>query len=336
MDSFEEISSTEFSDRRPEHMHPWHVAATFAGTYMVLCLIYIRVSGIIAVQIAGSKSELLFIELLKGSAFVIFSAAVLYVLIHLLLHRVRAREAELAAHRQALIQSQQRAAAGLFAASVAHDLNNALTVHEYASEELQNNDLSEQDRREILHELVQANRRMRVLTRRLMNIGHKGTPGETTDIDLRKTVQHSMKLLKNHKKVKTCTLKTSFDGAIPFHGNPAAVSQLVTNLVLNAADATGGQGRIHVSLCRINETAELVVEDDGPGIPEGEKEQVFDPFFTTKKGGNGLGLMTVKACASEHGGDVLVDTSELGGARFKVRLPLTISGAACPKAADER
>lgn len=65
----------------------------------------------------------------------------------------------------------------------------------------------------------------------------------------------------------------------------------------------------------------FVVEDDGPGVSDTLKIKIFEPFFTTRHEGTGLGLAIVAAVAHEHQGNVSVDASELGGARFEVRFP---------------
>jgi len=76
------------------------------------------------------------------------------------------------------------------------------------------------------------------------------------------------------------------------------------------------------------ELTELVVEDDGPGIPEPSRSRVFDPYFTTKSEGTGLGLAIVKKVVLEHGGEIEQRASSMGGASFEVRLPLCEPGTA--------
>jgi len=74
----------------------------------------------------------------------------------------------------------------------------------------------------------------------------------------------------------------------------------------------GGQGSL------------LVVEDDGPGIPEGQRERIFEPFARlpgTDRPGSGLGLTLVAQQVALHGAEIAVDGSSLGGARFSVQLP---------------
>ena len=67
---------------------------------------------------------------------------------------------------------------------------------------------------------------------------------------------------------------------------------------------------------------DLLVEDDGPGVPDAMRERVFDPYFTTKAEGTGLGLAIVKKIVVEHNGAIVARRSErLGGAAFVVSLP---------------
>jgi two-component system nitrogen regulation sensor histidine kinase NtrY len=68
--------------------------------------------------------------------------------------------------------------------------------------------------------------------------------------------------------------------------------------------------------------AVLEVNDSGPGIPQSDRNRVFDPYFTTRTEGTGLGLAIVKKVVLDHGGEIECDQSRLGGASFRIRLPL--------------
>ena len=104
-------------------------------------------------------------------------------------------------------------------------------------------------------------------------------------------------------------------------GDPALLAQLVRNLVDNAA--RHASSTVALSL----EDGLLAIEDDGPGIPEPERERVFERFVRLDEGrardagGSGLGLAIVRELAAAHGGAVVVVPGRLGGARFEVRLP---------------
>jgi signal transduction histidine kinase len=66
---------------------------------------------------------------------------------------------------------------------------------------------------------------------------------------------------------------------------------------------------------------DVVVDDDGPGLPLETRDRIFEPFFTTKAKGSGLGLSIVHAIVTQHGGRLRVQSSPEGGARFVVSLP---------------
>lgn len=99
------------------------------------------------------------------------------------------------------------------------------------------------------------------------------------------------------------------------------IIQLVINLVHNAGQAVASGGRVRLTSRSQEGLVTLIVEDDGPGVPESLRQEIFQPFYTSKKGGTGLGLPIVARIARNHGGDVKVDRSpDLGGARFIVGL----------------
>jgi two-component system phosphate regulon sensor histidine kinase PhoR len=111
-------------------------------------------------------------------------------------------------------------------------------------------------------------------------------------------------------------------------GEEDRIRQLLSNLIENALRyATAGDGAVRVSVNRDSAQAQVVVEDDGPGIPSDALERVFDRFFRVDRGrsrgqgGTGLGLAIVRHVATAHGGSVWAENRTVGGARFVVTLP---------------
>jgi nitrogen fixation/metabolism regulation signal transduction histidine kinase len=103
--------------------------------------------------------------------------------------------------------------------------------------------------------------------------------------------------------------------------------RVVANLVENAMQAAQRVGRqpevrIHAEARREQKRAAILVDDNGPGVPEAERQHIFDPYITHREGGTGLGLAIVRKIVIDHGGDVTVSQSPTGGARFTVELPL--------------
>jgi PAS domain S-box-containing protein len=113
------------------------------------------------------------------------------------------------------------------------------------------------------------------------------------------------------------------------------LTQAVTNLLRNAADAVGDRGRVTVRAYAgsagaareespvkpVREYLTIEVADTGPGVADDVIDKIFSPFFTTKSQGTGLGLAAVRRVAALHGGEVRYRESESGGSRFLVEIP---------------
>jgi two-component system OmpR family sensor kinase len=124
-------------------------------------------------------------------------------------------------------------------------------------------------------------------------------------------------------------------------GNPDELHRMVLNLLDNAAHHTPPGSRIELRLRAEGTNAVVEVADDGPGVPVELREQVFERFVrgegpadTAIGGGSGLGLAIVGAVARSHGGSAEAGESDLGGALFRVRLPLRKSEKSITGALD--
>ncbi|WP_171818212.1 ATP-binding protein [Pyxidicoccus fallax] len=96
----------------------------------------------------------------------------------------------------------------------------------------------------------------------------------------------------------------------------------VTHLVRNAVQASPSGGRVRMTVASHADGVCLVVEDEGPGIPNVDPARVFEPFFLTRANGRGLGLAIVRRVVLAHGGTVRAMARPGKGARFEVHLPL--------------
>jgi PAS domain S-box-containing protein len=105
------------------------------------------------------------------------------------------------------------------------------------------------------------------------------------------------------------------------------LSEVFDNLLRNAMQATGSGGRILIGCAqRRPGWARFTVEDDGHGLPDNLRANLFKPFVSSRSGGTGLGLPICRRIIEEHGGSIDATDSELGGACFKVRLPMPETG----------
>jgi signal transduction histidine kinase len=100
------------------------------------------------------------------------------------------------------------------------------------------------------------------------------------------------------------------------------LSEILVNLLQNAREALDGQGRIVIAAAQLRDHAvEIVVRDDGPGIPPDKLERVFEAYFTTKERGTGLGLAIVRHNVELYGGMIRVDSALGTGTKFTITFP---------------
>jgi two-component system osmolarity sensor histidine kinase EnvZ len=154
----------------------------------------------------------------------------------------------------------------------------------------------------------------------------RGEGGEESEVaDLVDLVRDTVAAAAKAHASSRADIPVSAPDVMPFSVKKAGLRRCVTNLVDNALK----HGRhVAVSLTRDDTRAEIVVEDDGPGIPESRYEEAFRPFHrldqgrNLQTGGSGLGLAIARDIARAHGGDIVLDKSAMGGLKATIRLPV--------------
>jgi signal transduction histidine kinase len=307
-------------DGRPS-LQPLVVALFLGLGYMTLCSVYILLSGKLAGEISTSLAELQRIEMFKGVAFVLVTGLVYFGFAYILLRRIAVQQEVLLQHQSALAESEGRAMAGTFASSLAHDMNNLLTIAQGFWERIRDLVLAS-PHMESARSMDRVLEDLALLGQRMSAIARTAQAGEVEQLDLTKLVQSVMTLAPSHRRVRKARLTTRLTGPLHLAGNRILIGRMLMNIVLNAAESAGEGGKVDVRLRREQGDAVIEVHDNGPGVPPEEREKIFEPFFSTKEGGTGLGLLAARLGAEEHGGTIEVGESDLGGAMFRVRLPL--------------
>lgn len=156
--------------------------------------------------------------------------------------------------------------------------------------------------------------------------------GPTERRSLRDAVRDAATMAEPVVKSRRILLETALDpDPLTVLASPNDLERIVLNLLGNCAKVLDPGARVRVSAGAAGDgCAEVVVEDDGPGIPAEVLPRLFQPFATSRPdaGGTGLGLFVSRAAARRFGGDLLAENVPGGGARFTLRLPLA-AGAAC-------
>lgn len=225
-----------------------------------------------------------------------------------------------------LLQAEKLAALGELVAGVAHEINNPLaSVLGYTQLALRR-DPPERIRRYLVTAASEAERAGRIV-RNLLTFARKHPP-EKSWHSLNEIVEKTLDLKAYHFRTSQIRLEQDLDPELPqtmLDGHQ--IQQVLLNLLNNAEQALaerGRGGRIRVATRRRGDFLELVVEDDGPGIPLEIQTRIFEPFFTTKQEGRGtgLGLSLCHGIVQEHGGSIRVESRPGEGARFFVTLPV--------------
>ena len=229
---------------------------------------------------------------------------------------------ELRTREEEARRSGKFVAMGNLAAGVAHEIRNPLnTIHMIAQSLGRDQDLPEEVSVQSRH-IRDESARIESIVQQFLDFARPREPVfERLDLGLlvRETVAVHQAAHTGGEivfKVETCSCEAELDRQF--------VIEIVENLVRNAADALAGRGTIAVSFNCRREMAELVVEDDGPGVPTESREKIFDLYYTTKSSGHGLGLSLVSRMVSALSGHFSLDQENngLGGARFVIQLPL--------------
>lgn len=222
-----------------------------------------------------------------------------------------------------LAAAEKLAAIGELASGVAHELGSPLSVVDGQAQRLLRHPRQDPDTGKELETIRAQVRRMESIIRQLMEFGRSET-GRRRPTSLEQVVRGAVAAASEvASRTGTDIQAGAMDSDITLRLEARRVEEAITNLLRNACQATPG-GTIRIGYDRTPTHARLIIEDDGPGIPEEIHTRIFEPFFTTKPSGegSGLGLAVAHGIIEEHGGRIDIDRSSLGGARFTVHLPI--------------
>jgi two-component system NtrC family sensor kinase len=227
---------------------------------------------------------------------------------------------------QRIMQSERLAMIGQLAANVAHELNNPLTgIVTYSHLLLERATCDEASQSSIQKIANQANR-CRDIIRGLLDFSRQRKPQKKqTDINL--LAQECISFVEKQALFHNVQIVKELQAGMPMLVvDPSQIQQVFMNMIINAAEAMNGDGRLTVTthLDATGNFVEIEFSDTGIGISEENIEKIFDPFFTTKEVGHGtgLGLAISYGIVKEHNGSVTVHSEVGRGTTFIISLPL--------------
>jgi len=222
-----------------------------------------------------------------------------------------------------LAEYEKYAALTQLALGAAHEINNPL-LGILSHLELELNNAPAEGRHEV-EQCIEAARRISVTLRSLMNYA-RPSPLILSKLNLHRLVSETLAFLEHQPMLHGRILENRVPPDLPIIRVDAnQLSQVLMNLLLNAAQATPEGGRITVFAERVTsaQSIEIRIVDTGCGIPPEVLPHVFEPFFTTKRGkGTGLGLSISQTYVRSHDGEIQIESAPSCGTTVTITLPL--------------
>jgi PAS domain S-box-containing protein len=236
---------------------------------------------------------------------------------------------DITARKQAEEQLAQQAAlarVGEMAAVVAHEVRNPLAGIRGAVQVLMSRRGPGDTELPVMRDIVGRIDSLSELINDLM-LYARPRPPRFSHVELRPLVSDAVTIVRRDPAGQSIEITVAGED-VSASVDTEMIRATVLNLVLNAAQAMAGRGKITLTLGRAGDVATLKVRDNGPGIPVEIRDRIFEPFFTTKARGGGLGLPIAKRTAELHGGSLLLEWPDDGGTVATLVLPVRPVGTA--------
>ncbi|SDI09226.1 PAS domain S-box-containing protein [Pseudomonas benzenivorans] len=227
-----------------------------------------------------------------------------------------------------LVHSERLASIGRLAAGVAHEIGNPITGIACLAQNLREEREGDGELTEISEQILEQTKRVSRIVQSLMSFAHSGSHQQADEpVCLAQVAQEAIGLLALNRRSVEVQFFNLCDPEHWVEGDPQRLAQVLINLLSNARDASPPGAAIRVMSEASEHTVDLIVEDEGSGIPKAIMDRLFEPFFTTKDPGKGtgLGLALVYSIVEEHYGQITIDSpadpEHQRGTRIRVTLP---------------
>ncbi|MBU1397888.1 MAG: two-component sensor histidine kinase, partial [Proteobacteria bacterium] len=253
---------------------------------------------------------------------------------HLTIRRLETADRKMNELNAQLVHSDKLAALGKMAAGVAHEINNPLAViaektgwmEDLLTEEDFQKSQHYEEYKKSLGKIEEHVERARKVIHGMLGFARRMEP-HLEDVDINRVLNETITFLDSYARTNNIAIEKDLMSDLPIIASDhAKLQQVFLNLLTNAVDAIGRDGKIFLTSRIIDSEIVVSVWDNGPGIPKEYQSRVFEPFFTTKRSGKGtgLGLSVTYTIVRNMGGTIALDSKEGNGTTFTVSLPIVV------------
>jgi signal transduction histidine kinase/iron only hydrogenase large subunit-like protein len=224
-----------------------------------------------------------------------------------------------------LIRTEKLASIGQLAAGVAHEINNPLGTILIYSHLIQKSLEPDDPKREDIALVISEANRAKDIVQGLLSFAREKKL-RASEVNVNDILEEVLSLVVNQSLFHNIKIKKSFDqGPQTIVADETQLKQVFLNIILNAAQAMEGNGKLTISTIFDKKQIKIKIADTGPGIPPEVMGKLFSPFFTTKEKGTGLGLAISYGIIERHQGKIDVETDLGKGSTFVINLPVSVS-----------
>lgn len=225
--------------------------------------------------------------------------------------------------QEQLIEAEKKGSLGVLTAGIGHELNNPLFGILGLGEAIQHEPDSEQIR-QYARDIVQHGKRMAGIIRDFAGVTRADTGDRRGQVDLSRLLDSAIRLVQQSMGDWAIEVEKRYESLPPLNGVAEDLLQAFVNVILNAAQAMKGKGRLAITAEQGPVLLQITIQDSGPGISKSHLLKIFDPFFTTKQQGqgSGLGLTIARRLLMKSGGHIRMESTPGQGASCIITFPI--------------
>ena len=222
-----------------------------------------------------------------------------------------------------LAERERLASLGRMAATVAHEIKNPLSAIKSIAQVMREDESLRNEYERDLGLIVGETDRLSQSVTQLLNFARKESPA-AQPLSVDELLRSVVDLFRANAREQGIVLDYEVNVEAELAGKSvSALRDALSNLLLNALQATPQGGKVELTAAASNGDLVVSVQDSGSGVPADLRERIWEPFFTTRQRGTGLGLAIVRKRVQEVGGSASLESNNGRGALFRVRVPLT-------------